>query len=154
MSTTPQPTRTLKPLVGVVVVSHEQVAFSMLEAARRVVGTLPGVTWVCASSAEDSAAIAQRVAHACSEVDDGAGVLIMVDVYGSTPFNVAMSMLDGTGAGEVLCGVNLPMLLKLATLERSRLTPGEMAHELCDCGRRAIRIGSELTGKIIVGGVR
>jgi mannose/fructose-specific phosphotransferase system component IIA len=78
----------------------------------------------------------------------------MVDVYGSTPFHVAMSMLDGTGAGEVLCGVNLPMLLKLATIDRTRLSPEEMAQQLCDCGRRAIRIGSELTGKIDVGGNR
>jgi mannose/fructose-specific phosphotransferase system component IIA len=79
---------------------------------------------------------------------------MMVDVYGSTPFHVAMAMLDGTGAGEVLCGVNLPMLLKLATLDRTRLTPGELAQELCECGRRSIRIGSELTGKVVVGGVR
>ena len=109
---------------------------------------------VCTSAGDDSAAITQRVAKACGEVDDGAGVLLMVDVYGSTPFHVAMSMLDGTGAGEVLCGVNLPMLLKLATLDRTRLSPAEMAQELCECGRRAIRIGSELTGKIIVGGIR
>ncbi|MGC9985621.1 MAG: hypothetical protein ABSF35_18580 [Polyangia bacterium] len=154
MSLTPQPTRTLKPMVGIVVVSHEQVAFSMLEAARRVVGTLPGVAVVCASASDDSAVLTQRVAQACGDVDDGAGVLMMVDVYGSTPFHVAMAMLDGTGAGEVLCGVNLPMLLKLATLDRTRLTPGELAQELCECGRRSIRIGSELTGKVVVGGVR
>jgi PTS system mannose-specific IIA component len=109
---------------------------------------------VCASAADDSAAITQRVSQACTEVDDGNGVLIMVDVYGSTPFHVAMSMLDGTGAAEVLCGVNLPMLLKLATLDRTRLTPAQMALELCECGRRSIRIGSELTGKIVVGGIR
>lgn len=151
---TPQPTRTLNPMVGVVLLSHEQVAFSMLEAARRVVGTLPSVTVVGASAADDSAAITQRVSQACGDVDDGAGVLIMVDVYGSTPFHVAMSMLDGTRGGEVLCGVNLPMLLKLATLDRTRLSPGEMAQELCECGRRSIRIGSEWTGKIIVGGIR
>jgi PTS system mannose-specific IIA component len=141
-------------MVGIVLVSHEQVAFSMLEAARRMVGTLPGVTVVCSSVGDDSAALTQRLAQACGDVDDGAGVLLMVDVYGSTPFHVAMSMLDGTGAGEVLCGVNLPMLLKLATLDRTRLSPGEMAQELCECGRRSIRIGSELTGKIIVGGIR
>jgi PTS system mannose-specific IIA component len=151
---TPQPTRTLKPMVGIVLVSHEQVAFSMLEAARRVVGTLPGVTVVSSSAGDDSAALTHRLAQACGDVDDGAGVLLMVDIYGSTPFHVAMSMLDGTGAGEVLCGVNLPMLLKLATLDRTRLSPGEMAQELCECGRRSIRIGSELTGKIIVGGIR
>jgi PTS system mannose-specific IIA component len=141
-------------LVGVVVVSHEQIAFSMLEAARRVVGMLPGVATACASTADDSAAITQKVAHACSEVDDGAGVLLMVDIYGSTPYHVAMSMLDGTGAGEVLCGVNLPMLLKLATIDRARLTPHEMALELIEAGRRAIRIGSDPSGKIGGGGTR
>ena len=141
-------------MVGVVVISHEQVAFYMLEASRRMVGTLPGVAVVCASSADDSAVIMQRVAQACNEVDDGAGVLIMVDVYGSTPIHVAMSMLDGTGAGEVLAGVNLPMLLKLATIDRTRLSPAEMAQQLCEVGRRAIRIGSEITGKIDVGGNR
>ena len=141
-------------MVGVVVLSHEQVAFSMLEAARRVVGTLPGVAVACASAADDSVAITERVSRACNDVDDGAGVLIMVDVYGSTPFHVAMSMLGATGAAEVLCGVNLPMLLKLATLDRTRLSPTEMALELCECGRRAIRIGSRPTGKIAVGGIR
>jgi mannose PTS system EIIA component len=140
--------KTVKPIVGVVVVSHEQIAFAMLEAARRVVGMLPGVAIACASAADDSAITTQRVATACSQVDDGAGVLLMVDIYGSTPYHVAMSMLDGTAAGEVVCGVNLPMLLKLATLDRSRLSPAEMAQELCEVGRRSIRIGSELTGKV------
>jgi mannose/fructose-specific phosphotransferase system component IIA len=109
---------------------------------------LPGVAIACASAADDSAITTQRVATACSQVDDGAGVLLMVDIYGSTPYHVAMAMLDGTAAGEVVCGVNLPMLLKLATLDRSRLSPAEMAQELCEVGRRSIRIGSELTGKI------
>jgi len=111
---------------------------------------LPGVAIACASAADDSAVTAQRVAEACSQVDDGAGVLLMVDIYGSTPYHVAMSMLDGTTAGEVICGVNLPMLLKLATLDRVHLTPAEIAQELCEVGRRSIRIGSELTGKIVV----
>jgi mannose PTS system EIIA component len=143
-----EPSKTVKPIVGVVVVSHEQIAFAMLEAARRVVGMLPNVAIACASAADDSAVTTQRVAQACGQVDDGAGVLLMVDIYGSTPYHVAMSMLDGTAAGEVVCGVNLPMLLKLATLDRSRLSPAEMAQELCEVGRRSIRIGSELTGKI------
>jgi mannose PTS system EIIA component len=147
-----QPTRPVRPLVGVVVVSHEQIAFSMLEAARRVVGMLPGVATACASASDDSAMITQKVAHACTEVDDGAGVLLMVDIFGSTPYHVAMSMLDGTGAGEVLCGVNLPMLLKLATIDRARLTPQEMALELIEAGRRAIRIGSDASGPKHVGG--
>ena len=61
-------------------------------------------------------------------------------------------MADGTRAAEVVCGVNLPMLLKLATLDRCRLLPAELAIEVQECGRRSIRIGSELTSKIVPGG--
>lgn len=145
-------TRIIKPMVGVVVVSHEQVAFSLIEAARRVVGVIPNLAAACVSTGEDSAGILHKVAQACGQVDDAAGVLLLVDIYGSTPFNVAMTMLDGTRAAEVVCGVNLPMLLKLATLDRCNLSPNELAIELCECGRRSIRIGSELTGKLVPGG--
>ncbi len=144
--------RTIEPMVGVVVVSHEQVAFSLIEAARRVVGTIPNIAAACVSAGEDSASILHKVAQACGQVDDGAGVLLLVDVYGSTPFNVAMTMADGTRAAEVVCGVNLPMLLKLATLDRCKLTPATLAAEVQECGRRSIRIGSELTGKVNVEG--
>jgi len=142
--------RTVAPMVGVVVVSHEQVAFSLIEAARRIMGMIPSIAAACVSTGEDSASILQKVAHACSQVDDGAGVLLLVDVYGSTPFNVAMTMADGTRAAEVVAGVNLPMLLKLATLNRCTLTPSVLANELQECGKRSIRIGSELTGKVTV----
>jgi PTS system mannose-specific IIA component len=139
-------------MVGVVVVSHEQVAFSLIEAARRVVGVIPNIAAACVSAGEDSASVLHKVAQACGQVDDGVGVLLMVDVYGSTPFNVSMTMADGTRSAEVVCGVNLPMLLKLATLDRYRLSPSELAVELSECGRRSIRIGSELTGKVVLGG--
>lgn len=139
-------------MVSVVVVSHEQVAFSLIEAARRVVGTIPNIAAACVSSGEDSASIMHKVAQACGQVDDGAGVVLLVDVYGSTPFNVSMTMADGTRAAEVVCGVNLPMLLKLATLDRCTMTPALVAADLQECGRRSIRIGSELTGKVTPGG--
>ena len=70
----------------------------------------------------------------------------------STPFNVAMTMADGTRAAEVVCGVNLPMLLKVATLDRCALSPSALAAEVQECGRRSIRIGSDLTGKVTIGG--
>jgi len=144
--------RTIEPMVGVVVVSHEQVAFALIEAARRVVGTIPNIAAACVSAGEDSASIMHKVAQACGQVDDGAGVLILVDVYGSTPFNVSMTMADGTRAAEVVCGVNLPMLLKLATLDRCKVALLNLAEEVRECGKRSIRIGSELTGKVSMGG--
>ncbi|MBN2574057.1 MAG: PTS sugar transporter subunit IIA [Deltaproteobacteria bacterium] len=144
--------RAKEPMVGVVVVSHEQVAFSLIEAARRVVGTIPNIAAACVSAGEDSASITHKVAQACGQVDDGAGVLLMVDVYGSTPFKVAMTMADGTHSAEVVSGVNLPMLLKLAMLDRCALTPGALAAEMQECGRKSIRLGSDRTGKYTIGG--
>jgi PTS system mannose-specific IIA component len=145
-------TRTIEPMVGIVVVSHEQVAFSLIEAARRVVGMIPNIAAACTSAGEDSASILHNVAHACNQVDDGAGVLLLVDVFGSTPFNVSMTMADGTRSAEVVAGVNLPMLLKVATLDRCKLSPSALAAEVMECGRRSIRIGSEITGKVTLGG--
>src|ERR1035437_3453438 len=100
--------RTIEPMVGVVVVSHEQVAFSLIEAARRVVGTIPNIAAACVSAGEDSASIMHKVAQACGQVDDGAGVLLLVDIYGSTPFNVSMTQAAGTRAAEGGLGGNSP----------------------------------------------
>jgi mannose/fructose-specific phosphotransferase system component IIA len=81
-------------------------------------------------------------------VDGGVGVLILVDIHGSSEFQACLAMVDGTRAIEIVCGVNLPMLLKLATVDRKGLRPPEMAELLKEVGKRSIRLGSELTGKI------
>ena len=72
----------------------------------------------------------------------------MVDVHGSSPFHACLSMLDGTRPVEIVCGVNLPMLIKLATVDRRGQRPVEMAEIIKEVGKRSIRLGSELTGKI------
>jgi mannose/fructose-specific phosphotransferase system component IIA len=76
--------------------------------------------------------------------------LILVDIHGSSPFQACLAVLDGSRDMEIVCGVNLPMLLKLATVDRRLLRPGEMAELLRDVGRRSIRLGSELTGKVVL----
>jgi len=92
--------------------------------------------------------VIHRIEQACGQVDRGAGILILVDVHGSSPFQACMAMVDGTRPLEIVCGVNLPMLIKLATVDRSDLAPAEMAELLREVGRRSIRLGSELTGKV------
>ncbi len=143
-----------EPPVGVVVITHDQAAVSLVAAAFAIVGELPGVTAVCVGVGEDFTAIVGKISRGCDEVDEGAGVVLLVDVHGSSPFHAAMSMLDGTRPAEVLCGVNLPMLIKLATVERRQVAPATLAEELRDSGRRSIRLGSELTGKVAVGETR
>jgi mannose/fructose-specific phosphotransferase system component IIA len=94
-----------------------------------------------------------RIGAACDEVEkgEGGGVLLLVDLQGSSPYQAAMAMLDGTRRAEVLCGVNLAMLMKLATLDRRELRPAELAELLREAGRRSIRLGSELTGRLPLG---
>ncbi len=140
-----------EPMLGVVVVTHDQAAVSLVGAAFAIVGELPCVSAVCVGVGEAFTKIVEKISRACEEVDEGAGVLLLVDVHGSSPFHAAMSMLDGTRAAEVLCGVNLPMLLKMATIDRTLVQPITLAEELREAGRRSIRLGSELTGKVAVG---
>ncbi|HEX3696614.1 MAG TPA: PTS fructose transporter subunit IIA [Polyangia bacterium] len=134
--------------VGLVVVTHGGSGECLLAAAAGIVGELAAATAVGVSMAEDFDGIVRRVGRACDEVDSGLGVLILVDIHGSSPFQACLAMMDGTRLAEIVCGVNLPMLLKLATIDRRELRPGEMAELVRDVGRRSIRLGSELTGKV------
>jgi len=138
------------PRVGLVVVTHGDAARALLEAVAGILGPLPAAEPVCVSMAETFAATLESVGAACERADAGAGVVILVDLQGSSPYHACMAMLDGSRPAEVVCGVNLPMLLKLATIDRRELRPGEMAQMLRDVGRRSIRLGSELTGKVTV----
>jgi PTS system mannose-specific IIA component len=140
--------------VGVVVVTHEGAAHCLLGAAQAILGSLPSLEAVNCSVGEPTESIIKKIAHACQVVDAGAGVLILVDLHGSTPFNAAMTMLDGTRDAEVLCGVNLPMLIKISTVDRRGVSPTDLAEVLQDIGKRSIRLGSELTGKVVLGGGR
>ena len=92
--------------------------------------------------------IVRRVGQACDQVDAGAGLVILADVHGSSPFRACLSMLDGTRPVEIVCGINLPMLIKLGTVDRRGQRPVEVAEIIKEVGKRSIRLGSELTGKI------
>jgi PTS system mannose-specific IIA component len=134
--------------VGLVVVTHGGSGECLLAAAASIVGELAAATAVGVSMAEDFDNIVRRVGRACDEVDSGLGVVILVDIHGSSPFQACLAMLDGTRPAEIVCGVNLPMLLKLATIDRGEHRPSEIAELVREVGRRSIRLGSELTGKV------
>lgn len=136
------------PAVGLVVVSHGKAGECMLDAVAGILGPLPGAEAVTISMQEHFDETLEHVARACDRVNEGAGVVILVDLQGSSPYQACMSMSDGSRASEVVCGVNLPMLLKFATLDRRELRPAEVAELLRDVGRRSIRLGSELTGRV------
>ena len=136
------------PLVGLVIVTHGGSGECMLAAAGDIVGPVSAATAVAVSVQEEFNDVVRRVGRACDEVDRGAGVLILVDVHGSSEFQACLAMADGSRPIEIVCGVNMPMLIKLATVDRQGMRPEDMAELIKEVGKRSIRLGSELTGKI------
>lgn len=138
--------------VGLVIVTHGGCGECLLYAASGIVGPVPDAAAVSVEQSEEFGEIVRRVASACDSVDSGAGVLILADVHGSSPFRACLAMVDGHRPVEIVCGVNLPMLIKLATCDRRGLRPAEVAELVKEVGKRSIRLGSELTAKVAVPG--
>jgi PTS system mannose-specific IIA component len=130
------------PLVGVVVVTHGQLAAELLNAAEMIVGELPQFSAVSIGWHDDVELAHEEIARAIGKVDMGRGVLVLTDMFGGTASNLGLSFLEA-GRIEVITGVNLPMLIRLA-----KSTGGEdieaLAHETCEHGRVAIRVASDL----------
>src|SRR6185503_21097803 len=129
-------------MIGVVVVTHGQLATELVNAAETIVGELPKFAAVSIGWHEDTEDARNEIAQAIARVDDGTGVLILTDMFGGTPSNLAMTFL-AEGRVEVITGVNLPMLIKLAsTTEPADLL--QVAREMREHGRNAIWVASDL----------
>jgi PTS system mannose-specific IIA component len=141
----PTPTRHQAPgtdVIGIVVVTHGQLAAELLNAAETIVGDLPRFTAVSIGWHEDTNDAREEIAQAIARVRQGQGVLIVTDMFGGTPSNLAMTFL-GQNDVEVITGVNLPMLITLAGLnEQASLL--EVAREMREHGRNAIWVASDL----------
>lgn len=129
-------------MVGVVVVTHGQLARELLNAAEAIVGDLPRFVAVSVGWHDDVGDAREEIRLAILQVQDGTGVLVLTDMFGGTPSNLAMTFLEPDTV-EVVTGVNLPMLIKLHSLrESSSLTA--VARELRETGRKAIHVASDL----------
>jgi PTS system mannose-specific IIA component len=129
-------------MIGVVVVTHGQLAAELVNAAETIVGDLPRFTAVSIGWHEDTQDAREEIEQAIGRVRQDAGVLILTDMFGGTPSNLAMTFL-AEGQVEVITGVNLPMLIKLANLpERADLLAA--AREMREHGRNAIWVASDL----------
>jgi mannose PTS system EIIA component len=130
-------------LVGVVIVTHYRLADEFLQAVRMIVGERPHVHAVgldpSTTSSEDMRARLDKAIHAG---DTGSGVLVLVDMFGGTPSNLALAFLEENRI-EVVTGLNLPMLVKVAEI-REPLSVAELAVVARDYGRRNISVASEI----------
>ncbi|HEY6003151.1 MAG TPA: PTS sugar transporter subunit IIA [Anaeromyxobacter sp.] len=128
-------------MVGLVVATHGRLAEELLRTAQGIVGPIEqceAVTIGAESSMEDARA---RLGEAVKRVDSGDGVLVLTDMFGGTPANLALTFLDEKL--EVVTGVNLPMLLKLATA-RADLALRAAAELVASYGQKNITLASEL----------
>ena len=128
--------------IGVVVVTHGQLAGELLNAAEMIVGDLPRFTAVSIGWHDDVDVATDMIQQAIAKVDKGGGVLLLTDMFGGTPANLGLTFLE-TGRVEVLTGVNLPMLINLAKAPQT----GDLlwlARAMAEHGRTAIRVASDL----------
>ena len=129
-------------MIGLVVVTHGQLATEIVHGAETIVGDLPHVVAVSIGWHEDTGEARDEIARAIGRVDQGDGVILLTDMFGGTPSNLAMTFL-GQDKIEVVTGVNLPMLIKLASV-----TPHtdllSAAREMREHGRNAIWVASDL----------
>jgi PTS system mannose-specific IIA component len=127
-----------------VVVTHGQLAVELLNAAEMIVGDLPRFTAVSIGWHDDTDDARQEISEAVAKVrqgEQGQPVLIVTDMFGGTPSNLAMTFLGQDV--EVITGVNLPMLIKLANLKQDANLL-EVAREMREHGRNAIWVASDL----------
>ena len=129
-------------MIGVVVVTHGQLATELLNAAEMIVGDLPQFTAVSIGWHDDVNDAREDIAQAIERVRGEEGVLVLTDMFGGTPSNVGMTFLE-TDRVEVITGVNLPMLIKLAGLQKSANLLA-VAQAMRDHGRNAIWVASDL----------
>jgi PTS system mannose-specific IIA component len=129
-------------VIGVVVVTHGQLATELVNAAETIVGDLPRFAAVSIGWHDTVELAREEIAQAVARVDAGNGVIVLTDMFGGTPSNLAITFL-ADGRIEVVTGVNLPMLLKLAgTREVTHLR--ELARRIREDGRNAIWVAADL----------
>jgi len=129
-------------MIGVVIATHGRLAEETLACAEGIVGPLPRARAVTVSAAEPLEAAREAIAAAIREVNEGDGVLVLTDMLGGTPANLALGFLGDTV--DVVTGVNLPMLLKLSTCRSPGARLPEVARLICAYGQKNITLASEV----------
>ncbi len=129
-------------MIGLVLVTHGRLALEFIHALEHVVGKQEAIEAVCIGPDDRMDARRIDIAEAIAKVDRGLGVIILTDMFGGTPSNLAISLLE-EGKVEVVAGLNLPMLVKLARV-RKDCNLHKAASAAQDAGRKYINIASQV----------
>lgn len=129
-------------MIGMVLVTHGRLAIELIGALEHVVGPQEKVAAVCIGPDDDMEERRRQIVDSVAKVDSGAGVVVLTDMFGGTPSNLAISIMDKAKI-EVIAGVNLPMLIKLASARKTEpLAVAVMSAQ--EAGRKYINIASQL----------
>jgi len=128
-------------MIGIILVTHGRLAEEFVSAMEHVVGAQEGVATICIGPSDDMEVRRQDIAEAIARVDTGAGAIMLTDLFGGTPSNLAISLLE-PGRTEVIAGVNLPMLIRLAGA-RKESDLRRAAEAAREAGRNYITMASE-----------
>lgn len=129
-------------MIGLVLVTHGRLAVEFREALEHVVGPQALIETIPIGADDDMEKRRQDIVVAVERADEGDGVIVLTDMFGGTPCNLAISVMEA-GKVEVIAGVNLPMLIKLARI-RGEMPLGEAVNLAQEAGRKYINVASQV----------
>lgn len=132
-------------MIGMILVTHGKLAEEFVHAMQHVVGRQEAVATVCIGPHDDMERRRREIADAIKQVNSGSGAIILTDLFGGTPSNLAISLMKA-GQVEVIAGINLPMLIRLAKA-RQCMSVRDAAIAARDAGRNYITMASEYLGQ-------
>jgi len=135
-------------MIGVLITTHGDLGKELIKAAEMIKGPMRGVLHIPIDQSKGVEEIKKEMMGAIKKLDQGKGVLIMTDLFGGTPSNISLSFMK-EGKVEVLTGVNLPMMLKLADV-RETMSLKDFACFIKDYGRNNISLASEILNRKVV----
>ncbi|HXP12789.1 MAG TPA: PTS sugar transporter subunit IIA [Stellaceae bacterium] len=133
-------------MIGMVLVTHGRLAAEFISALEHVVGPQRNIAAVCIGPDDDMERRRQDILRSVEEVNAGQGVVLLTDMFGGTPSNLAISIMDKAKI-EVIAGVNLPMLIKLASLRESE-SMADAVRGAQEAGRKYINVASQLLADV------
>ena len=132
-------------MIGLVLVTHGRLAAEFVTAMEHVVGPQTAIEAICIGPDDDMESRRADIARAVKAVDDGSGVILLTDLFGGTPSNLAISLME-PGRVEVIAGINLPMLIRLEGARKIMKIKAAVAAAR-DAGRKYISVASEVLGE-------
>ena len=132
-------------MIGLVLVTHGRLADELVSALEHVVGAQTNVATVCIGPDDDIEQRRTQILESVATADVGKGVILLTDMFGGTPSNLAISVM-GKANVEVIAGVNLPMLIKLASVREAEPLAQAVASAQ-EAGRKYIHVASQLLSK-------